>query len=77
MAKTSTALIVTAAAPETRHGRVAVCRRPLAPFLAHLIATAIDVPQTREKRRIAPEIAAGRYAAAPARPVTSRQSRSF
>jgi hypothetical protein len=36
-------------------------------FLAHLIVTAEDLRQTREKRRLAPEEASRLYAAAPAR----------
>jgi hypothetical protein len=38
--------------------------RSSAAFLAHLIATAADHPQTREKRRLAPEDAARLYVAA-------------
>lgn len=39
-------------------------RRPAAPFLAHLIATAQGEPQTCERRRAAPDTAAHAYAAA-------------
>jgi hypothetical protein len=39
-------------------------RRPAAPFLAHLIATARGEPQTRDHRRAEPEAAAQAYAAA-------------
>lgn len=35
--------------------------RPFAPYLAHLIATAEGVPQTRERRRLDPQEAAGHY----------------
>ncbi|HET7680226.1 MAG TPA: hypothetical protein VFK79_08860 [Xanthobacteraceae bacterium] len=38
-------------------------RRPAAPFLAHLIATERGEPQTRERRRAAPDAAAQAYAA--------------
>jgi hypothetical protein len=38
--------------------------RSSATFLAHLIATAEGLPQTREKRRLAPEDASRRYVAA-------------
>jgi hypothetical protein len=36
-------------------------RRPRADFLAHLIATAERLPQTREKRRAEPEVAIQAY----------------
>ena len=39
-------------------------RRPSAPFLAQLIATAQHAPQTREKRRTTPALAAHAYATA-------------
>jgi hypothetical protein len=42
-------------------------RRPAAPFLAQLIATARGEPQTRERRRAEPQTAAHAYAAAAAR----------
>jgi hypothetical protein len=42
-------------------------RRPAAPFLAHLIATAQGEPQTRERRRAEPKEAAQAYEAASAR----------
>lgn len=38
-------------------------RRPAAPFLAHLIATERDEPQTRERRRAEPDAAAQANAA--------------
>ncbi len=41
--------------------------RASAAFLAHLIATAEGLPQTREKRRLAPEEASRLYGAAQAR----------
>src|SRR5690606_4970783 len=37
--------------------------RPLAPFLAQLIATSRQLPQTRERRRAEPEKALAAYAA--------------
>jgi hypothetical protein len=40
-----------------------VGRRPLAPFLTHLIATADDAPQTRRLRRTAVSEALSAYAA--------------
>jgi hypothetical protein len=48
-------------------------RSPSAPFLAHLIATARQAPQTRFRRRAEPEQAAAAYAAAPrARPAAGK-----
>jgi hypothetical protein len=41
-------------------------QRPLASFLAHLIATREQVPQTRERRRADPAHAVATYAAAAA-----------
>jgi hypothetical protein len=40
------------------------CRPPAAPFLAHLIATAQQAPQTRARRRAEPQDATTIYAAA-------------
>jgi len=42
--------------------------RPSAPFLAHLIATAQQAPQTRARRQAEPGEATARYAATAARP---------
>jgi hypothetical protein len=55
---------------------IPLSRRPAAPFLAQLIATARGEPQTRERRRAEPETAAHAYAAAAARvnSVTVRKS---
>jgi hypothetical protein len=39
----------------------ALARHPAAPFLAQLIATHLQVPQTRERRRAEPEEATGAY----------------
>ena len=44
-------------------------RRPAASFLAHLIATAQQAPQTRQRRRVDPDIAIMSYRAAAADPV--------
>lgn len=38
-------------------------RRPAAPFLAHLIATQMQAPQTRARRRVEPREAISIYAA--------------
>ncbi len=58
---TSRALVPLSAAPESLHPQV-VARQP-ASFLAHLIATKQALPQTRERRRQAPAVAAAIYAA--------------
>ena len=49
-------------------------RPPSAPFLAHLIATARQAPQTRLRRRAEPEQAAAAYAAAPRRASCRRKA---
>jgi hypothetical protein len=48
--------------PAAGHARAA--GRPAAAFLAHLIATAAQMPQTRERRRAEPDAAAAIYAGA-------------
>ncbi|HVX98347.1 MAG TPA: hypothetical protein VHA55_00985 [Pseudorhodoplanes sp.] len=48
-------------------GRPALRARTSATFLAQLIATAQQAPQTREKRRLEPQAAIRAYAAATAR----------
>lgn len=45
-------------------------RRPLTPFLAHLIAAHAKLPQTRERRRTEPATALKTYAAAQSGPAT-------
>ena len=52
---------------EPAEGPCPYSRRPAAPFLAHLIATACGEPQTRAHRRAEPHAAADAYAAAYAR----------
>jgi hypothetical protein len=52
---------------ETPHESGRPGRRPSAIFLAHLIATAKDFPQTREKRRLAPQEATRLYVDAQSR----------
>jgi hypothetical protein len=56
---------------ESRRPPVVV--HPPASFLAHLIATRQLLPQTRERRRVAPETAAAIYAAAGKAVATSRE----
>jgi hypothetical protein len=58
----SRALVPVRPAPQVRAS--AVPPRPSAAFLAQLIATAQQTPQTREKRRIEPEVAIAAYRAA-------------
>lgn len=53
---------VAAPAPSDRAGTAS--RRPVAAFLAHLIATQTQAPQTRARRRAEPEDATGIYVAA-------------
>ena len=65
---TGTALV--AVAPILPHERAWTCgRRPVATFVAQLIATRCAVPQTRQRRRAEPREALGAYAAAAARAV--------
>ena len=53
--------LVPAAAPTSQHDWPAASQRPCAGFLAHLIATAGHLPQTRERRRAEPEDAIAVY----------------
>jgi hypothetical protein len=48
--------------------------RPQASYLAHLIATQLKLPQTRERRRAEPQDAVDAYAAAGAGPAPAGQS---
>jgi hypothetical protein len=60
VATTGTALAVVAPAPSDA-GVLPPPQRNSAPFLAHLIATRHGHPQTRERRRAAPQEAAAAY----------------
>jgi hypothetical protein len=51
-------------------------RLPAAPFLAHLIATAHGEPQTRDRRRAEPGVAARAYASAAERAGSAISGRS-
>jgi hypothetical protein len=70
--------LLSVAPPGPTHEPTDLSRRPYAGFLAHLIATAEQLPQTRERRRAEPAeaIAAYRTTAAPppANPKFSRSS---
>jgi hypothetical protein len=67
---------VIAVAPTARSERIiAHTRYPAAPFLAHLIATHMHAPQTRERRRAEPQDAVAAYGAETAAPVRARFAR--
>jgi hypothetical protein len=63
---------VTAAAPAERSPTMT--RHPAAPFLAHLIATQQQAPQTRARRRAAPGEAIAIYGAMTAPRANARRS---
>jgi len=65
-AAAGTALVPVAAAAQATE---AVARRAPADFLAHLIATDRQAPQTRTRRRVEPDEAARTYRQGLARPV--------
>jgi hypothetical protein len=56
----STALIAIEAPRRSERSAQSVCH-PSAPFVAHLIATRMQAPQTRERRRAEPEEAIAVY----------------
>jgi hypothetical protein len=60
------------AAPERGAHGLARCLPPAAPFLAQLIATAQQAPQTRARRRAEPADAAALYAGGHARRAAGR-----
>ena len=64
----SRALIAVAPAAQAERSGTET-RRPSAPFLAHLIATNIQVPQTRARRRAEPADAVAVYQGAVVSPV--------
>jgi hypothetical protein len=67
---------VIAVAPPARSERIiAHTRYPAAPFLAHLIATRMHAPQTRERRRAEPQDAVAAYGAEAVAPVRARIAR--
>lgn len=71
--ESSRALVATVTAVE----RANVVVRPAAPFVAQLIATVTDSPQTRVLRRAEPSDAANAYDAKPATPVAPRHLSRF
>jgi hypothetical protein len=60
----SSRALIPVAAPAPSERSTTASRRPLAPFLAHLIATQAQAPQTRVRRRAEPEEASEAYGAA-------------
>lgn len=63
---------ITAVAPAAPNERPrGHSQRPSAAFLAHLLATRAHEPQTRERRRAAPQIAQAAYRTAAHRPPPS------
>jgi hypothetical protein len=56
--------LIAIAAPAASERSATTSRRPLAPFLAHLIATQTQAPQTRARRRAEPEEVLGIYSSA-------------
>jgi len=56
----TTALVPLASAPERDH-EVASAPHARADFVAHLVATSAQAPQTRARRRAAPEEAVAAY----------------
>lgn len=67
--------IIPVAPPAPSERTVIHTRYPAAPFLAHLIATHMHAPQTRERRRAEPETAVAAYGADAVAPVRGRLAR--
>jgi hypothetical protein len=61
MPMTTALVAIGPTAPDTRAAAASV--RADAPFVAHLIATAAQVPQTRARRRAEPDAASAAYRA--------------
>jgi len=59
MTRTSHAIVPVS--PQKQSYSAAVGQRPLSSFLAHVIATANQAPQTRSRRRAEPEVAVAAY----------------
>ena len=72
-AETATRALIPVAPAAPTERCLTLARRPAAPFLAHLIATRMQVPQTRERRRAEPEEAIAAYGAASAGQQTARE----
>jgi hypothetical protein len=65
------ALVAVTPAPRVDRPFVAL-PRPSAPFLAHLIAAHMQVPQARARRRAEPEVAAAAYGVTRAQPTRAQ-----
>jgi len=60
----SSRALIAVAPPAESEPAPPLSRRPAAGFIAHLIATAQQAPQTRERRRADPDVAVSTYRAA-------------
>ena len=74
-APAETRAVIAVAPPAPSERTIIHTRYPAAPFLAHLIATHIHAPQTRERRRAEPEAAVAAYGAEAVAPVRGRLAR--
>jgi hypothetical protein len=74
-AETESRALIAVAAPLAGNRPLPLTRHPSAPFLAHLIATQMQAPQTRARRRATPEEAIVLYDSIRPVPVTGRMLR--
>jgi hypothetical protein len=74
-APAETRAVIAVAPPAPSERPIVHTRYPAAPFLAHLIATHIRAPQTRERRRAEPQDAIAAYGAEAVAPVRGRLAR--
>lgn len=74
-AGTGSRALIALAAPVAGNRCLPLTRHPSAPFLAHLIATQMQAPQTRARRRATPEEAIALYDSIRPVPVTGRMLR--
>lgn len=72
---TETRAVIAVAPPAPSERPTIHMRYPAAPFLAHLIATHMHAPQTRERRRAEPQDAIVAYGAEAVAPVRGRLAR--
>jgi hypothetical protein len=72
-AETQTRALIAVQATATSARAVPLTRHPAAPFLAHLIATRIQAPQTRVRRRAEPKEALAAYRATMKAPAARRR----
>lgn len=71
-AGTATRALIPVEAAAAGERMLPLTRHPAAPFLAHLIATRIQAPQTRTRRRAEPEEAMAAYGATTTAPARRR-----